>query len=586
MNPPKTGSEQAPARAKRAASSVKSGARIMVDALEDLGVKHIFGYPGGACLPLYDELAESSIKVILSGDERCAGHSAEGYARASGNVGVALVTSGPGSTNLVTPLADAKMDSTPIIGISGQVASANIGKDAFQETPIASVSMLITKHNYLVTRTEDIGRVTREAFHVATTGRPGPVLIDVAKDAQARTIDVRETSEEFKLRGYLPERKLNLSQLDRAMEVISQAKKPLLYVGQGVVLAGGCGELRKFVEKSGIPVAHTLLAKGAFPDSHVLQAGPLGMHGAAYSNFIIHEADVIVALGARFDDRITGNPAEFARQAKFVQVDIDPTEINKNVAVDIPVAGDVREALAEMAKRARMGAYADWYARIEELKRRYPLRYKPGDGEIKPQYFIEKLQEITEGKAIVTTGVGQHQMWAFQYCKCEEPRRFITSGGAGTMGFGLPAAVGVQFAFPDALVVDIDGDGSFEMNINDLRTVADNALPVKVCILNNKILGMVGQWQRKFFGGRYSSTEFSDVPNFVEGCQALYGVPGRKIAKRDEVVPAIQEMLKAKGAFILDVRIPKDEDVYPMIPAGATIRDIMLGEEQGHTPPV
>ena len=582
MNPKKS----APGKAKDPDSHLKSGARIMVEAIEEMGVEHIFGYPGGACLPLYDELANSGIKVILSGDERCAGHSAEGYSRASGKVGVALVTSGPGSTNLVTPLADAKMDSTPIVGISGQVASGNIGKDAFQETPIQSVSMLITKHNYLVTRAEDIGRVTREAFHVATSGRPGPILIDVAKDAQARVIDEREATADFRMRGYLPDRKLNLTQLDRAMDLISGAKKPLLYIGQGIVLAGATAELRKFAEKSGIPVAHTLLSKGAFPDSHVLQAGPLGMHGAAYSNYIIHEADVVVALGARFDDRITGNPAEFARQAKFVHVDIDPSEINKNVTVDIPVAADVKSALAEMVKKAKMGSYGDWYKRIEELKKRHPFKYKPGEGEIKPQYFIEKLQEITEGKAITVTGVGQHQMWAFQYVKCDAPRRFITSGGAGTMGFGLPAAVGAQFACPDDLVVDIDGDGSFEMNINDLRTVADNNLPVKICILNNKLLGMVGQWQRMFFSGRYSSTEFADVPNFIEGAKALYGIPGRKITRKEEVAPAIDEMLKAKGAYIIDARIPKEEDVYPMIPAGATIRDIMLGEEHGPNPPV
>jgi len=448
------------------------------------------------------------------------------------------------------------------------------------------VSMLITKHNYLVTRTEDIARVTREAFHVAASGRPGPVLIDVAKDAQAGTIEAGAVAGNFSLRGYMPERKLNLSQLDRAMGVLAGAKKPLLYIGQGVVLADACADLRKFVEKSGIPVTHTLLSVGAFPASHVLNVGPLGMHGAAYANYAIHEADVVVALGARFDDRITGNPAEFAKQARFIQVDLDPAEINKNVEVEVPVVGDVKEALAEMAKRVRMGSYGSWYERIEELKKKYPLKYKPGNGEIKPQYFIEKLHEITEGKALLTTGVGQHQMWAFQYYKQDRPRRFITSGGAGTMGFGLPAAVGAQFAFPDDLVVDIDGDGSFEMNINDLRTVADNGLPIKIAVLNNKMLGMVGQWQRKFFGGRYASTEFSDVPNFVDGAKALYGIPGRKITKRDEVASAIQEMLGAKGAFILDVRIPKDEDVYPMIPAGATIRDIMLGEEQGHTPPV
>jgi len=580
-------STQKKAGTRREEPNMKSGARILVESLERLGVKIIFGYPGGACLPLYDALTDCGIKVILSGDERCAGHSAQGYARATGKVGVCLVTSGPGSTNLVTPLADARMDSTPIVAISGQVASGNIGKDAFQEVAFQSITMAITKHNYLVTRAEDIGRVVNEAFYVAKSGRPGPVVIDFAKDAQAKKIDARQVSWDFELRGYHPERRMNVAQIDRAMETIGKARKPMLYIGQGIVLAEAWDVLREFVEKTGIPVATTLLSAGAFPASHELNAGPLGMHGAAHTNFAIHEADVVVALGARFDDRVTGNPKEFAKQAQFIHVDLDPSEINKNVTVQIPVAADVKEALTAMASRAKDGHLGEWRGRIAELKRKYPMSYKPGTGEIKPQYVVEKLSDMTSGRAVVTTGVGQHQMWTWQYYKFEKPRHFITSGGAGTMGFGLPAAIGAQFARPGELVIDVDGDGSFEMNINDMRTVADNNLPIKVVILNNHMLGMVGQWQRQFFKGKYSSSEFSqDFPNFTAGCKDLYGIPGKRIKRREEVVPALEEMLRSKEPYILDCQIPKEENVYPMIPAGGTVKDMILGEDQGETPPV
>ncbi len=580
-------SATASSKRKREHAHVQTGARILVETLEELGVDVIFGYPGGANLPIYDEVTRSHIRVILSGDERCAGHAAQGYARVTGKPGVALVTSGPGATNLVTPLADAKMDSTPLIGITGQVKSPVIGKDAFQETPVTAVTMPITKHNWLVTKVEDIGRVIREAFHIATSGRPGPVVVDIAKDAQEFTQDVREADHTFKLRGYAPERKLNQGQIDRAMELIATAKKPLMYVGQGVILGDACAELRKFAETTGIPVTHTLLGVGAFPASHYLAAGSLGMHGSAHGNYAIHEADVVIALGARFDDRVTGKPGEFAKQAKFIHVDVDPAEINKNVAVHVPVAGDVKEALKAMQAKAKKGDYAKWYERIDELKRKFPFKYKPGTGEIKPQYVIEELWKLTKGDAILATGVGQHQMWAFQYYKFDKPRRFLTSGGAGTMGFGLPAAIGAQFGKPDDLVIDIDGDGSFEMNLNDMRTVADNNLPIKVIILNNRMLGMVGQWQRKFYGGNYSSVEFTeDKPNFTAGLKALYGIPGKRIKTRDEVIPALKEMLATKGPYVLDAFIAREEDVYPMIPSGGTIRDMILGEEQGHTPPV
>jgi acetolactate synthase-1/2/3 large subunit len=560
------------------------GAKILVQELEALGVKYVFGYPGGSNLPIFDVINKTGMEMVLNGDERCAGHAAEGYARATGQVGVALVTSGPGATNLVTPLADAKMDSTPIVGISGQVYSHLIGKDAFQETPITNVTQSVTKHNYLVNKPSEVARVIREAFHVASTGRPGPVLVDITKDAQEQGVDPAHISREFRLPGYsLTEAPIiDENQLDEVCDAIRRSRKPLLYVGQGVILGEAWNELRAFVEKSRIPVASTILGLGALPGDHPLFAGMLGMHGAAFANFAADQADLVICLGARFDDRVTGNVREFIKHSVIVHVDIDKSELNKNKKVNIAVHGRVKDFLARLSSRVPVADTGEWLAHIDEMKRRYPFDFEKGDGsQIKPQAMVRALSEATRGKrTIFCTGVGQHQMWSAQFLTVREPRTFITSAGAGTMGFGLPSAVGAALGRPDSTVIDIDGDGSFEMNINELRTCFDRNIPVKIVILNNKILGMVGQWQRRFYKRNYSSVEFNKFPAYAEGVKALYGIDSMRISRPEEMSKGIDAMLKCSGPFLLEVMVPKEEDVLPMIPGGRTVKDIILAPGQ------
>ena len=566
------------------ADDKKIGAQILVDELVSLGVKYVFGYPGGANLPIYDVINKSKIEVVLNGDERCAGHAAEGYARATGEPGVALVTSGPGATNLVTPLADAKMDSTPLIGISGQVYSHLIGKDAFRETPITNITMPVTKHNYLVRKTGDIARVIHEAFHIATTGRPGPVLVDITKDAQEGAVHAKDISRKFNLPGYQLSAAPTIEdkRLDEASDALKKYKRPLLYIGQGIVLGDAHKELLAFVEKTQIPVTSTVLGLGAFPGDHPLYFGMLGMHGAAYANFAIDQADLVMCLGARFDDRVTGKVSEFINNAFIIHVDVDKSEINKNKAAHIGIHGSVKEFLAKITTRASKTDSGDWFKHLSVLKERYPFSYEKGDGSfIKPQHFLQSLDAAVRGKrTIYTTGVGQHQMWAAQHLTFREPRTLITSAGAGTMGFGLPSAVGAALGRPDSLVVDIDGDGSFEMNINELRTCYDRNIPVKVVILNNKILGMVGQWQRRFYKKNYSSVEFGGYPRYADGCKALYGVGSMAIQKPGDISNGIDAMLKHDGPFVLEVMIPKEEDVLPMIPGGKTIKEMILSPGQ------
>jgi acetolactate synthase I/II/III large subunit len=566
------------------ADEKKIGAQILVDELTDLGVKYVFGYPGGSNLPIFDVINKTKIEMVLNGDERCAGHAAEGYARATGEVGVALVTSGPGATNLVTPLADAKMDSTPIVGISGQVYSHLIGKDAFQETPITSITMAVTKHNYLVRQTKDVARSIREAFHIASTGRPGPVLVDITKDAQELSMSVKDIDRNFRLPGYslIEAPVIDDKRLDEAVDAIKKYKRPLLYIGQGIVLGDAWKELRAFVDKTGIPVCSTVLGLGAFPGDHPLYFGMLGMHGAAYANFAIDQADLVICVGARFDDRVTGKVSEFINNAFIIHVDIDKSELNKNKHAHIAVWGTVKDFFQRITPKAPKADCADWVKHLETLRERYPMAWDAGDGtKIKPQHFLRELDKALKGKRVIyTTGVGQHQMWAAQYLTFREPRTFITSAGAGTMGFGLPAAVGAALGRPDSVVVNIDGDGSFEMNINELRTCYDRNIPVKTVILNNKILGMVGQWQRRFYKNNYSSVEFNEFPRYAEGVKALYGVGAMAISDPKDMGKGIEAMLKHDGPFVLEVMIPKEEDVLPMIPGGKTIKEMILAPGQ------
>jgi acetolactate synthase-1/2/3 large subunit len=566
------------------ADEKKIGAQILVDELTDLGVKYVFGYPGGSNLPIYNVINKSKIEVVLNGDERCAGHAAEGYARATGEVGVALVTSGPGATNLVTPLADAKMDSTPIVGISGQVYSHLIGRDAFQETPITNVTMAVTKHNYLVRQTADVARSIREAFHIAATGRPGPVLVDITKDAQEQAVAVKDIDRNFRLPGYsLTEAPvIDEKRLDEACDAIKKYKKPLLYIGQGIVLGDAHAELKAFVEKTGIPVCSTVLGLGAFPGDHPLYFGMLGMHGAAYANFAIDQADLVICVGARFDDRVTGKVSEFINQAFIIHVDVDRSELNKNKHAHIAIWGTVKDFFKRITPKAPKADSGDWIKHLDLLKSRYPMAYEKGDGsQIKPQAFLQALDAAVRGKrTIYTTGVGQHQMWAAQYLTFREPRTFITSAGAGTMGYGLPASVGAALGRPDSTVINIDGDGSFEMNINELRTCFDRNIPVKQVILNNKILGMVGQWQRRFYQRNYSSVEFNQFPRYAEGVKALYGIESMAIAKPEDIAKGVDAMLKHDGPYVLEVMIPKEEDVLPMIPGGKTIKEMILAPGQ------
>ena len=560
------------------------GAQILVDELATLGVKYVFGYPGGSNLPIFNVINKTKIEMVLNGDERCAGHAAEGYARATGEVGVALVTSGPGATNLVTPLADAKMDSTPIVGISGQVYSHLIGKDAFQETPITNVTQAVTRHNYLVTKPVDVARVVQEAFHIASTGRPGPVLVDITKDAQELSTPVAGISREYRLPGYqlVEAPVIDDKRLEEVCDAIKKYKRPLLYIGQGIVLGNAWTELKTFVEKTRIPVTSTVLGLGAFPGDHPLYFGMLGMHGAAYANFAIDQADLVIVLGARFDDRVTGKVSEFINNAFIVHVDVDKSELNKNKRAHIGIHGRVKDFLQRITPKAQATDSADWIKHLEVLKGRYPMAYEKGDGsQIKPQAFLEALDKATRNKrTIFTTGVGQHQMWAAQYLTFREPRTFITSAGAGTMGFGLPASVGAALGRPDSTVINIDGDGSFEMNINELRTCFDRNIPVKQVILNNKILGMVGQWQRRFYARNYSSVEFNQFPKYAAGVKALYGIESMAISKPEEIDGAIKAMLEHDGPYVLEVMIPKEEDVLPMIPGGKTIKEMILAPGQ------
>ncbi len=557
-----------------------TGAQILMEVLKEEGVDTIFGFPGGVVIDIYDELAKTDIQHILVRHEQGAVHAADGYARASGKVGVCLVTSGPGATNTVTGIACAYMDSIPLVIFTGQVPTQLIGNDAFQEVDIVGITRPCTKHNYLVKRTEDLARIVKEAFFIAGSGRPGPVLIDIPKDVSNTTINYK-APEKIKLKSYNPTYNPNMKQLQNAVKLIKNAKKPLIFAGGGVVLSTGSKELTELAHKTQIPVTASLMGLGVFPGTDPLWLGMIGMHGTYRANMCAGACDLIVAVGVRFDDRVTGKTGTFAPNAKIVHIDIDPTSIRKNIPVAIPIVGDCKITLDDLNRlldKEDLGDLATkrkkWLDQIDQWKSTNPLAYKQKDI-IKPQYVVEKLYELTKGKAIITTEVGQHQMWAAQYYHFNRSNHFITSGGLGVMGFGLPAAIGAQVACPDQLVVDIAGDGSIQMNIQEMATAVQYRLPVKVVILNNGYLGMVRQWQELFYEKRYSSTKMEHSPDFVKLAEA-YGAVGLRATKPEEVESVLSEGLSSPKTVIMDFVVEQEESVYPMVPAGAAITDMLL----------
>ncbi|MFN7065763.1 MAG: biosynthetic-type acetolactate synthase large subunit [Aquificaceae bacterium] len=566
----------------------RKGADIVIETLKEEGVEVIFGHPGGAIMEVYDALyRDGGIRHILARHEQGAGHMAEGYAKATGRVGVAMSTSGPGATNLVTAIADAYMDSVPVVFITGQVPTHLIGNDAFQEVDIVGITRPITKHNFLVKRIEDLPLILRQAFYIARTGRPGPVLVDIPKDITQKLSHVKIPSlEEVKesLPGYRPHIEGNLQQIKKALRLIMEAKRPVLYVGGGAVQSEAQRELVELAEMMKIPANTTNMGKGAFPENHPLALHMLGMHGTYYANMAVYNCDLLIAVGARFDDRVTGKVEEFAPQAKIIHIDIDPASISKNIVVDVPIVGDVkivlRKLLEEIRREGAKALYPEerqkWVEQIEGWKKQYPLTYSKSDKVIKPQYVIEQIYHATKGEAIIATGVGQHQMWSAMFYRYSFPRQFINSGGLGTMGFGFPAGIGVKVGRPEKEVFVIDGDGSFMMTMQELITAVQYKVPVKVAIINNGYLGMVRQWQELFYERRYSEVDLSVQPDFVKLAEAC-GAVGFRAEKPSEVRDIIEEALKVQDRPVLmDFRVDREENVFPMVPAGKSYRDMIL----------
>ncbi|MBI9088840.1 MAG: biosynthetic-type acetolactate synthase large subunit [Desulfobacterium sp.] len=559
-----------------------TGAQILIKMIKSQGVDTIFGYPGGAVIDIYDELANHpDLRHILVRHEQGAVHSADAYARAKGDVGVSLVTSGPGATNTVTGIASAYLDSVPIVVFTGQVNSALIGNDAFQEVDIVGITRPCTKHNYLVKHVEDLARTIKEAFFIARSGRPGPVLVDLPKDVMTATIEFEEPGE-VHIKSYRPTYTPNRKQLTKVVELIKQAKRPLIFAGGGVVLSKSSDEITKLAKRADIPVTASLMGLGTFPASDPLWLGMPGMHGTYRANMSIDSCDLMIAAGVRFDDRVTGRIEKFAPNARIVQIDIDPTSIHKNVSVDCPIVGDCKKSLAllnELLDKEDsaevLGDKSQWLSQISEWKSTMPLRYDQGGEIIKPQFVIETLHELTQGKAIITTEVGQNQMWTAQYYGFDKPNHFITSGGLGVMGFGLPAAIGAKAACPDKLVIDVAGDGSIQMNIQELSTALEANLPVKIVILNNRYLGMVRQWQDLFYDKRYSSTPMECAPDFVKLAEA-YGATGMRASKPSEVKETLEKGLAAEGTVIMEFVVEREELVYPMVPAGGGLTEMLL----------
>ena len=560
-----------------------TGSKILLESLSQEGVDTVFGYPGGTVINIYDDLMGSSIKHILTRHEQAAVHAADGYARATGKVGVAIATSGPGATNTITGIANAYMDSIPMVVITGQVPTGLIGNDAFQEADLIGITRPITKHNYLVKDIKDLARIIKQAFYIARTGRPGPVVIDLPKDIQMATAKF-EYPDNVELRGYKPTFSGNVRMIEKAVKMMLSAKKPVLYVGGGATLTDAHAELMELAETLQAPVTTTLMGMASFPTRHPLSLGMLGMHGTYYANMAVTNSDLLIALGARFDDRVTGKIDTFAPHAKIIHVDVDPTSIKKNVRVDLPIVGDLRDVLKKMNKALdemkddvakANAAHKPWLEEISAWRKEHPMSYKPSKTEIKPQFVIEKLRELSNDDAIVTTEVGQHQMWTAQFFDFTQPRTFLSSGGLGTMGYGLPAALGAQAAFPDRQVIDVSGDGSFQMNSQEMATLVQYRLPVKIVILNNNFLGMVRQWQQLFFDKRYSQTCMELPIDFTKLAEA-YGATGLKATKPEEVEEVIKKAFATPGPVIMEFKVSREENVMPMVPAGAGLNEMVL----------
>ncbi len=550
------------------------GTKLFVEALRNEGVDTVFGYPGGALIPLFDELVDAEdINFILPRHEQAGAHAADGYARVTGKPGVVIATSGPGATNLVTGIANAHMDSIPMVAFTGQVKTHLIGNDAFQEVDVTGITRSICKHNYLIKNPEEMPHIIREAFHLAMTGRPGPVVVDLP--VNITTTDIKTpVQKDVDLPGYNPKIKGNPHQIEKAAKAINEAKAPLLYIGGGIISSGAEKRVIELAEKGNIPVTSTLMGLGAFPDTHPLSLKMLGMHGTAYANYATSNCDVLIAVGSRFDDRVTGKLDEFASKATIIHIDIDPTSVSKNVPVDIPVVGDANTILSELINEVNENPRTDWLKQIKEWKENHPLSYS-ADG-LRPQYIIEKLYDLTKDqKTIISTEVGQHQMWTALFYKFIKSRTLVTSGGLGTMGFGLPAAIGAQVGKPDHLVVNIAGDGSIQMNIQELVTLRNYKLPVKILILNNGYLGMVRQWQQLFFNKKYAFTDLNNNPDFVDIANA-YGIKGIRLEKKEDTENILKEMIAHNGPVLVDARVEREENVFPMVPAGEAI-DRMIG---------
>ena len=555
-----------------------TGAQLVCESLIKEGVDTIFGLPGGAILPLYQTLPEySELRHILVRHEQGAAHAADGYARVTGKAGVAWATSGPGATNLITGIATAQMDSVPMVVITGQVSRASIGSDAFQETDTTGISLPVTKHNYLVMDAADIPRIIKEAFHLATTGRPSPVLVDIPKDVFTEEVEYPDGflyPESINLPGYKPSLSGNTAQIKRAAKLINQSKKPVILAGHGIIFSGAYKELKGLAEKAQIPVITTLLGISSFPEDHVLSVGMPGMHGVAYASLAIEDAALLIALGMRFDDRITGKPSEFAKTSRKIHVDIDPSEIGKNVPVDVPVVGDVKNVLDKMIEYVESNTHVEWIQHIEKLKSDHPSLQIRDTDKLLPQYIIHELSEATKGKAIMVTGVGQHQMWAAQHYMYTEPRSWITSGGSGAMGYEVPGAMGAQVGDPTRVVWSIAGDGGFQMTMSELATLVENNIPVKFAIINNNVLGMVRQWQEFFYNKSYVATTYTHNPDFVKLAEA-FGMLGIRVTSKNQVKSSIEEAMAYDGPALIDFVVEEEENVYPMIPAGQTIENLI-----------